>query len=349
VPGIQAALAEQVVEAVQRIRKLDLKKSPSISETLDWAKTLTLLNADRLDEAMVSDTLSTVLKYEGDIRKAQDGDEGVPANPARPSRRSAGGRQRPAALDRDGREDRRFSRRLLRANGLRVSLAEHLDAFHAVAGIGIGDRQALKDILRATMVKRSIDVGRLRRAVRPVLLRAWPGRPRGGPTNLMRAMQVDEQQLQNLMDHLAEILEQLDIDLSDLARALLQNDTGRLEKTVARSREQANAAGIERSYQEGRYSHSTAQSIGLGGLSEELDRVRQQLGRADLPPDLAAQLEQFIEQRAARLARDDPSARCASSSRSAISHNASATGWRRSPRRASTICPRTSCAACAKR
>ena len=72
VPGISATLAAQVVEAVQRVRKLDLKKSPSISETLDWAKTLTLLNAQRLDEQLVNDTLSAVLKYEGDIRKAQD-------------------------------------------------------------------------------------------------------------------------------------------------------------------------------------------------------------------------------------------------------------------------------------
>ncbi len=72
VPGIREALAAQVVEAVQRIRKLDLKKSPSISETLDWAKTLTLLNAEQLDEALVNDTLSAVLKYEGDIRKAQE-------------------------------------------------------------------------------------------------------------------------------------------------------------------------------------------------------------------------------------------------------------------------------------
>lgn len=72
VPGISETLSAQVVEAVQRIRKLDLKKSPSISETLDWAKTLTLLNAERLDEELVNDTLSVVLKYEGDIRKAQD-------------------------------------------------------------------------------------------------------------------------------------------------------------------------------------------------------------------------------------------------------------------------------------
>jgi MoxR-like ATPase len=72
VPGIGEELAAEVIEAIQRVRKLDLKKVPSISETLDWGKTLTLLNAERLDEALVSDTLSVILKYEGDIRKAQD-------------------------------------------------------------------------------------------------------------------------------------------------------------------------------------------------------------------------------------------------------------------------------------
>jgi MoxR-like ATPase len=72
VPGITDLLASQVVEVVQRIRRLDLKKVPSISETLDWAKTLTLFNADRLDADLVSDTLGVILKYEGDIRKAQE-------------------------------------------------------------------------------------------------------------------------------------------------------------------------------------------------------------------------------------------------------------------------------------
>jgi MoxR-like ATPase len=72
VPDIAAALAQEVVNVVQRIRQVDLKKAPSISETLDWAKALTLLNADRLDEQVVNDTLNTILKYEGDIRKAQD-------------------------------------------------------------------------------------------------------------------------------------------------------------------------------------------------------------------------------------------------------------------------------------
>ncbi len=72
VPNIASTLAQEVVNVVQRIRQVDLKKTPSISETLDWAKALTLLNADHLDEQTVSDTLNTILKYEGDIRKAQD-------------------------------------------------------------------------------------------------------------------------------------------------------------------------------------------------------------------------------------------------------------------------------------
>jgi MoxR-like ATPase len=71
VPGIAEQLADEVVEVVQSIRKLDLKKTPSISETLDWAKALTLLNVHRLEESVVNETLNTILKYEGDVRKAE--------------------------------------------------------------------------------------------------------------------------------------------------------------------------------------------------------------------------------------------------------------------------------------
>jgi MoxR-like ATPase len=71
VPGIGEKLADEVVEVVQSVRKLDLKKGPSISETLDWAKALTLLNVEQLDDAIVNDTLNTILKYEGDVRKAE--------------------------------------------------------------------------------------------------------------------------------------------------------------------------------------------------------------------------------------------------------------------------------------
>ena len=71
VPGIDKRLAEDVVNTMQRIRKLDLKKLPSISETLDWTRALLALNAEKLEDRLVEDTLSVILKYEGDVQKAQ--------------------------------------------------------------------------------------------------------------------------------------------------------------------------------------------------------------------------------------------------------------------------------------
>jgi len=71
VPGIEDRLAQDLVGMMQRLRKLDLKKTPSISETLDWARALLALNAKQLDEGLVRDTLNVILKYEGDIKKAQ--------------------------------------------------------------------------------------------------------------------------------------------------------------------------------------------------------------------------------------------------------------------------------------
>jgi MoxR-like ATPase len=71
VPDIDKRLAEDVVRLMHKIRTLDLKKGPSISETLDWARSLLALNASELDDEIVSDTLNVILKYEGDVKKAQ--------------------------------------------------------------------------------------------------------------------------------------------------------------------------------------------------------------------------------------------------------------------------------------
>ena len=71
VPDVGDKLVEDIVDLIQRIRKLDLKKSPSISETLDWARALMLLNADSLEAELVEETLNIILKHQGDIEKAQ--------------------------------------------------------------------------------------------------------------------------------------------------------------------------------------------------------------------------------------------------------------------------------------
>jgi MoxR-like ATPase len=70
VPGIEASLADQVVRTVELIRSLELKKAPSVSETLDWARTLVLLSVSHLDAATARETLNVLLKHRSDIERA---------------------------------------------------------------------------------------------------------------------------------------------------------------------------------------------------------------------------------------------------------------------------------------
>jgi MoxR-like ATPases len=67
VPGIGETLAAQAVDVIQRMRALDLRKAPSISETLDWVRALLMLNVARLDRTLVEETLQLLVKYERDI------------------------------------------------------------------------------------------------------------------------------------------------------------------------------------------------------------------------------------------------------------------------------------------
>ena len=70
VEGITDHLADQIVRIVRSIRSLDLKKAPSVSETLDWARTLVLLGINSIDAEQAKDTLHILLKYQTDIAKA---------------------------------------------------------------------------------------------------------------------------------------------------------------------------------------------------------------------------------------------------------------------------------------
>jgi MoxR-like ATPase len=72
VPGIDEGLAGQVVKAVHRLREMGMRKAPGISETVDWARALIALGAERLDMELASDTLSVVLKYEKDLARAKE-------------------------------------------------------------------------------------------------------------------------------------------------------------------------------------------------------------------------------------------------------------------------------------
>jgi MoxR-like ATPase len=70
-PEVREELARQAVAAMLKLRQLDLKKAPSIAETLDWVRALALLGAESLDEKLVSETLDLVIKHEADAQKVR--------------------------------------------------------------------------------------------------------------------------------------------------------------------------------------------------------------------------------------------------------------------------------------
>ena len=97
VPALSNKLAQQAVDVVQSLRQLDLKKNPSVSETIDWARALVMLNADNLDRPTLENTLTVLLKHESDVQKAR--------------RALMGGGRQGGAPDHDAREQRRRGNR----------------------------------------------------------------------------------------------------------------------------------------------------------------------------------------------------------------------------------------------
>lgn len=70
VPGLSQVLADQIARVARSIRSLDLKKAPSVSETIDWARTLLALGIDHIDGEVLADTVNVLLKYQNDINRA---------------------------------------------------------------------------------------------------------------------------------------------------------------------------------------------------------------------------------------------------------------------------------------
>jgi hypothetical protein len=71
VPELDEALRGHIVNFVQAVRDMDLKKPPAVSETIDWARTVVLLNIDVLDGDFVKNTLNVLLKFKSDIEAAE--------------------------------------------------------------------------------------------------------------------------------------------------------------------------------------------------------------------------------------------------------------------------------------
>ena len=167
-PGIDARLLKQLVSFVQQLRALDLKKVPSVSETIDWAKVMLLLHTSVLEVDLVRDTLNVLLKFEADIEAASKQLAGL-THKARQDAGVADGGSSPRAPVAPASEPLRRFLQVARGAGLRVSAAEGIDAARAVDLVGFEDRTVLKDTLGLILAKTPEEKAALRRGLRPLL------------------------------------------------------------------------------------------------------------------------------------------------------------------------------------
>ena len=142
-PELDEKLARRLVEVVHMVRALDLKKPPSIAESIDWARALLLLGADDIDREVFEQTMSIIVKHRTDIDLVAER-VGVQAR-----RRASRARRRSRRLSRPrpGRASAGLAPRLvafceeLRSEGVAVGTSEILDAFEALGGRAV-DRAA---------------------------------------------------------------------------------------------------------------------------------------------------------------------------------------------------------------
>src|SRR5205809_7896614 len=160
---------------------------------------------------------------------------------------------------------------LLRQNGLRVSLAESMDMLRALAVVGLPDRQTVRATLRATMVKRGVDLPTFE-TLFDLFFSGLADAIKELTAATAGALEMSEEDFQRFLDQLKQRLEEAGAELSPLARALLEADAGRLEKLLREAAEQAGGRDVQHGFQEGRLAAAGADALPLLGLCAELWR-----------------------------------------------------------------------------
>src|SRR5258705_1227848 len=156
---------------------------------------------------------------------------------------------------------------MLRKAGVRVSVAESLDAFGALDEMPLEDRELFKDVLRTTMVKRSDEIDTYDRLfdlfwsgfhdqLRQEMQQALGGMPEGFD-------------LEQLMEQLRRLLENMDVDLSDLAKALLSMDANALEQLIQQAGDEAEVQNIRNMLQIGFFSRRMTEQMDMDGAAGE--------------------------------------------------------------------------------
>jgi len=185
---------------------------------------------------------------------------------------------------------------LLRQNGIRVSLTETLDTFRALDVVGLRSRAAVKDVLRATLVKRAADVP-VYDALFDLYFSGVGAIVKRSEEASMDALGMTPEEYQRLLDDVERLLREHGIEPSELARALLAQDSGRLEQLLREAAARAHLERIERAFQEGQYAQRMQQALGGGDLAHELQAIREAILGAGETDPRRQEVARFIDRR----------------------------------------------------
>jgi hypothetical protein len=183
---------------------------------------------------------------------------------------------------------------VLRRNGIRVSTAETLEALQACELFGVSDRDIFKSLLRATMIKRTPDI----EAFNELFDGFFSGL--GAMIKELGAAaggEMTQAELQELIEGIAKLLAEMDPEPSELARALLLQDTGALERLLRELMESGRMQAVDPRMAGPAATRMLSEMIGAGGLSDELDRLMQGAQTSGASEEELDRLRAYLDRR----------------------------------------------------
>ena len=184
---------------------------------------------------------------------------------------------------------------LLRKSGIRVSVAEAIDAFNALDELSLDDRDVFRDAMRSAMVKRGDEIA----TYDELFELFWSGfydnlkGAFGDMEGDLSEMGID---LEQLLSQLAEMMKDMDgeLDLSELAKAMLTQDMSQLENMIRAAAEDAGAGRIENMLQVGFFSRRTTEQLGLEGAQQDLEGLVERMKAMGMGEEGIQQMQELI-------------------------------------------------------
>lgn len=183
---------------------------------------------------------------------------------------------------------------ILRRNGIRVSTAETLEALQGAHALGLRDRAMFKNVLRATMVKRTPDIESF-----DALFDTYFS----GISDLLKdlarqsAGEMSQADFQEFLENLERIMEGMDPGPSELTRSLVMQDNGSLEQQLRRMLESEPMQNMDSRTMQPAAVKKMLDMIGGGNVTEELDQILEQARQAGATEEQLQALKEYLERR----------------------------------------------------